>query len=335
VTPGGVGQFVVGAGGAQLALNTFNPTGFSLFGTHGKTLMSFQPTSNTAIVLTARLRLTSLQPGLVYGLYLYACQTPATCATNHDEADIELVTNTLQPGGPLTVQLNQYANEPLGAGNGGFVNLPTGFDPLASHDWSIRWSLSQIDYLVDGVLLSSATTHVPQGPMQANVIAWGPAADWMAAFSPLLQPVSSQAQNQSFVAILRSLTITLTSASSGELPGGPGTPSLRFTNVPPKGSFQNLTGQALHVKPSDYYVAVFIHVNGGWWTKPYLDSPKTQLSSTGDWTCDITTGGVDEQADQIAAFLLPATFNVPLASGNSSIPGSLGTSAVAVANVTR
>jgi len=119
------------------------------------------------------------------------------------------------------------------------------------------------------------------------------------------------------------------------LPGGPGTPSIQFTYVPPRGSSLNLTGQALHVKSSDYYVAVFIHVNGGWWTKPYWDSPRTQISSTGDWTCDITTGGIDEQADQIAAFLLPAAYNVSLAVGDSSIPGNPGASAVATANVTR
>ena len=38
----------------------------------------------------------------------YGC-VPAASATQHDEIDIELVTNLLQPGG--------YANEPLGAVN--------------------------------------------------------------------------------------------------------------------------------------------------------------------------------------------------------------------------
>jgi Repeat of unknown function (DUF5648) len=64
ITPGGVGKFVVGASGAQLSLGTFNPTGFSLYGTHGKSLASFQPTANTTLSYTARLQLTSLQPGL-------------------------------------------------------------------------------------------------------------------------------------------------------------------------------------------------------------------------------------------------------------------------------
>ncbi len=206
MTPGGVGRFVVGGDGAQLALQTYNPTGFSLYGTHGKTLMSFQPTENTAITFRTRLQLTSLQPGLVYGMYLYGC--PGPCATQHDEIDIELVTNALQPGSSLTVQLNRYAGEPLGAGHGVLANLPAGFDPLAPHDWTIRWALSRIDYFVDGVLLYSTSTHVPQGPMQANEIAWAPDSGWSAAFSASLQPVNTEVQNQSSVALLSSVTVT-------------------------------------------------------------------------------------------------------------------------------
>jgi len=208
VTPGGVGQFVVAADGAHLALNTFNPTGFSLYGTHGKTLQSFEPGFNTPVVFTARLQLTSLQPGLVYGVYFYSIPFPCSNQTQHDEIDIELVTNLLQPGNPPAVQLNSFANEPLGAGNGVVVNLPSGFNPLAPHDWSINWSLSHLDYLVDGVLLYSTTTHVPQGPMQADVIAWGPAQDWPTAYGASLQPVNNAALNQSFVALLTSVSVS-------------------------------------------------------------------------------------------------------------------------------
>jgi hypothetical protein len=57
-----------------------------------------------------------LQQGIVFGVYFFG--GPGHCATNHDEIDIELVTNKLQ-GAPYQVQLNRYANEPLGAGHGG------------------------------------------------------------------------------------------------------------------------------------------------------------------------------------------------------------------------
>lgn len=219
VTPGGVGQFVVGPGGAQLTLNTWNPTGFSLYGTQAETLQSFQPTATSTIYFDTRLQLTSLQPGLVYGMYLYGC-APSLCANEHDEIDIELVTNALQPGNPPQVELNRYANEPLGAGNGAFANLPNGFDPLAVHDWTIGWSPGEIDYFVDGILLASENTHVPQGPMQADEIAWGPDTDWAAAYSVSLQPVTTSGQNQAFEALLTSVTVSENTApepSSGAL----------------------------------------------------------------------------------------------------------------------
>lgn len=206
-TPSGSGQFVVGANGAQLALSTFNPTGFSLYGTQAETLDAFQPTGDDTIDFTTRMQLTSLQPGLVYGMYLYGCD-PSLCATNHDEIDIEVVTNALQPGSTPMVEINRYANEPLGAGHGSMVALPAGFDPLAVHDWTIEWSLTSIEYLVDGTLLSVQTTNVPQGAMEANEIAWGPASDWAAAYSASLQPVNSAAQNQTYTALMTNVTVS-------------------------------------------------------------------------------------------------------------------------------
>ena len=205
-TPAGSGEFDVAADGAHLALDTFNPTGFSLYGTHGESLPAFQPTANSPIEFDTTLQLTSLQQGLVYGMYFYGC--PGPCATQHDEIDIEIVTNTLQGRSPLEVQLNWYANEPLGAGNGGLVNLPNGFDPLAVHTWKILWSLNRIDFYVDGTLLGSTTTHVAQGPMQVNEIAWGPAPDWAAAYSASLEPVGSAQQNQTFTALLTDVTVS-------------------------------------------------------------------------------------------------------------------------------
>ncbi len=206
VTEGGVGRFVIADGSARLALDTFNPTGFSLYGTHAKTRVSFQPSPTTDLVLAFRMRLTSLQRGLVYGLYFYGCG--ASCSSDHDEVDIEVVSNYLQAGvSPLRVQLNRYAAEPLGAGHGPVVDLPAGFDPLAYHEWKIRWGTSRLTFYLDAVALFSTTTFVPQRPMHADMIVWGPASDWSAAYDPSLQPVASQGANQSFVALIDRFTV--------------------------------------------------------------------------------------------------------------------------------
>jgi hypothetical protein len=50
--------------------------------------------TTTTVEFTARLQLTSVQPGIVYGIYFYRCDTD--CEQSHDEIDIELVTNLLQ-----------------------------------------------------------------------------------------------------------------------------------------------------------------------------------------------------------------------------------------------
>jgi hypothetical protein len=196
VNDSNIGPFVVTDGTSQLALDTFNPTGFSMYGTHAKTLMAFQPTSTTDYVLTARMRITNARGGIVYGVYFYGC-TSGSCGTSHDELDIEFVTNH-----PQSVQLNRYAAEPLGAGHGPVVNLPVGFDALAFHEWSIRWGLSRVTYSVDGVELFSATNFIPQGPMQANIIAWAPDSGWPDAYDGSLQPASNSGQNQHFVALV-------------------------------------------------------------------------------------------------------------------------------------
>lgn len=201
VTDGGVGRFVVADGNARLALETFNPTGFSLYGTHAKTRALFQAMSTVDVILAVRIRLTSLQPGVVYGVYFYGCG--ASCSDDHDEVDIEIVSNFLPPNAPAArVQLNRYAAEPLGAGHGEVVDLPAGFDPVAYHEWKIRWSQSRLTYYVDNVMLFSTTAFVPQRPMHADMIAWGPDETWSAAFHPSLQPTNNRDANQSFVALI-------------------------------------------------------------------------------------------------------------------------------------
>jgi exo-beta-1,3-glucanase (GH17 family) len=119
------------------------------------------------------------------------------------------------------------------------------------------------------------------------------------------------------------------------IPGGPGNSTIEFTYVPPYGSFENLRGQVWHVRPGDYKVAVYIDVGGGWWTKPYFSSPLTSIWPDGSWTCDITTGGVDQSATAIVAYLIPNGYSPPLMSGGSTLPAELELNSVAKVETTR
>ena len=119
------------------------------------------------------------------------------------------------------------------------------------------------------------------------------------------------------------------------IPGGPGPPELQLTRVPRYGSEQDLQGRALHVWPDSFRVAVYIRVRGGWWTKPHADTPLTAIRRDGRWTCDITTGCVDEEATNIAAFLVPAGYTPPLSLGAARLAAALDSAAVAKAEATR
>lgn len=117
--------------------------------------------------------------------------------------------------------------------------------------------------------------------------------------------------------------------------GGPGTPAINFTYVPPYGSTDNLEGQVLHVDPSVYRVAVYINVAGGWWTKPTEAQPTVAINRDGTWSAPIVTGGVDQNATAIAAFLVPSSFSPPLLLGASILPSSLTAAAAAQVEIQR
>jgi len=122
--------------------------------------------------------------------------------------------------------------------------------------------------------------------------------------------------------------------SGHEPPGGPGAPAIEFTFVPPYGSFLDLKGQIWHVPPADYAVAVYIRVGSGWWTKPFWTLPSRPIWPDGTWTCDITTGGQDELANSIVAYLIPKGYTPPQASGQPTLPEELDAHAVAKVSVT-
>jgi hypothetical protein len=93
--------------------------------------------------------------------------------------------------------------------------------------------------------------------------------------------------------------------------------------IPAYGSNENLNGHIICVRPQDYKVAVYIKVNGGWWTKPTFDNSLTPIRDDGTWTTDITTGGSDHNATDIVACLLPNGDNPPIMGGGSTLPPEL------------
>lgn len=96
-----------------------------------------------------------------------------------------------------------------------------------------------------------------------------------------------------------------------------GPPKIEFTSVPPLGSFDNVKGKVSNVLPSSgLKIIAFIYVVGRWWVKPYNDTPFTTIKSDGTFEFDYTTGGVDDQATEIRAYLVTKDYiyngNLPL-----------------------
>ncbi len=110
--------------------------------------------------------------------------------------------------------------------------------------------------------------------------------------------------------------------------------TLVFDYVPPYGSSDNLQGHVICVTPANYKVAVYINVSG-WWTKPTFAQPLTTIAANGRWTTDITTGGSDPLATDIAAFLVPNGYSPPLMSGGGTLPAELYANAAAYTSATR
>ena len=110
---------------------------------------------------------------------------------------------------------------------------------------------------------------------------------------------------------------------------------LEFTSVPAYGSKLNLEGGVHNVDTEHLRIAVYIRVNGGWWTKPYWDSPATPISKDGSFSVNITTGGHDEEATEVAAFVIPEEYYPPGLRGEAELPAELNQKALARAHVTR
>ena len=113
------------------------------------------------------------------------------------------------------------------------------------------------------------------------------------------------------------------------------TPSISFIKVPSKGSNAQISGIAERVDAKKYGVAVYIYVDGGWWTRPDITHPITSLASDGTWSVVYATNNDDLNATQIAAYLIPIGYNPPPMTGGATLPFDLIINAVAKTEATR
>lgn len=174
-------------GNAIITVETYNPTGFSFYGTDLISNKLFSLT--TGIHITVRAKMNTSTKGIVGGIFLYALKPGI--AKLHDEIDFEFMTNS------NGVQTNIYNNEELGEGHPEFVTYSNG-SITDYHIYEIKWLPNKVSWFIDGNLVQTNTSNVPTGPMYFHLNMWVPGREWLVAYSEDLQPTNSERLNQIF-----------------------------------------------------------------------------------------------------------------------------------------
>lgn len=184
---------------AIINLDTYNPTGFSFYGTDVISNRTFKPGNGIIVTVHAKIK----QPvvgGIVGGIYFYDLIAGDT-GTIHNEIDFELLTNDSN-----AVNTNVYSNEPLGAGHP--VSSTIDSPITCYHTYVIEWLPCEVLWLIDGdTMRRSNIVPVPTDSMQFNLNMWAPDASWSAAYNGSIQPTSNPLSDLTWSMIVDSVRI--------------------------------------------------------------------------------------------------------------------------------
>ena len=175
----------VSNGVLDLQLQTYNPTaltpGDSFQGSAIFSNRSFSLTiPGAGIAFTAVARLGTVVPGMVGGVFTYGLNSSST----HNEIDFESLTDNAA-GTNNQEQTNVYQNAAFNS-PGNPASVPD-LDLTALHTYTIEWFPSEVLWFIDGTLVRTNTTSVPQGAMQFYLNFWAYDAHGV------LQPATSAA----------------------------------------------------------------------------------------------------------------------------------------------
>jgi hypothetical protein len=95
-------------------------------------------------------------------------------------------------------------------------------------------------------------------------------------------------------------------------------PVIEFTSVPDWGTTSLLLrGRVHNTTIPDHAIVVYIFVEeaNGWWVKPTASNPYTMINFDSTFSTFIVSGGLDQYATRIIAFLIPIALNPPVLAG--------------------
>jgi len=113
-----------------------------------------------------------------------------------------------------------------------------------------------------------------------------------------------------------SVVVTTSTTSSSTTSIIVGSPKVFIDGASPLGDIYGHTwGHVSGVNPSEYVVVVYIQVDGYFWIKPFVEasgySSLTEILTDMTWDCDTTTGGIDQTATIIRAYLWKLSDGLP------------------------
>jgi hypothetical protein len=181
---------------AVINVETYNPTGFSFYGTDLITNKTFSMGNGLIFTIRAKIK-APVAGGIVGGIFLYDL---VGSGTTHDEIDYELLTNK-----PNEVQTNIYNNEPLGAGHPLFESITGSITDY--HTYVIRWLPNEVTWMIDGNIIRTNKTLIPDKPMHFHLNIWAPDEAWSVAYESNLQPTNSIDLNQIYSMIVDSVKV--------------------------------------------------------------------------------------------------------------------------------
>ena len=207
--PGAFDAPTVANGVLQLEINSFNPfaPGTFFLADEIRTIQQFAPTSTNGFSFETRARFVDdatnpLSPGLIGGAFLFGVD-PVAFPLERDEIDFELLSNF-----PMDSVLTNVFNDDgfTSAGDGQFVSVP-GLDLTEFNDFRIETTLSSTQFFVNNTLVRNETENLALEPQdfRLNINVQGP--EFADAFSPLIQPTTDPALNETFIFEIDSLVI--------------------------------------------------------------------------------------------------------------------------------
>ena len=208
--PGAFDAPTVANGVLQLEINSFNPfaPGSFFLADEIRTIQQFAPTSTNGFSFETRARFVDdatnpLSPGVIGGIFLFGVD-PVAVPLERDEIDFELLSNFPQ-GSVLTNVFNDDGF--TSAGDGQFAAVP-GLDLTEFNDFRIETTLSSTQFFVNDTLVRNETENLALEPQdfRLNINVQGP--EFADAFSPLIQPTTDPALNETFIFEIDSLLIS-------------------------------------------------------------------------------------------------------------------------------